>query len=84
MTEKQMESLVDEFLEIRMRSGRPWQAQVMLSDFGFWVEAYVREECGKICDAYGMPDGTSETARVIGEAIRTKKSLWRKRKNRGA
>ena len=29
-----------------------------------------REACARICDAYGMPDGTSETARVLAAAIR--------------
>ena len=29
-----------------------------------------REACARICDAYGMPDGTSETARILAAAIR--------------
>ena len=29
-----------------------------------------REACARVCDAYGMPDGTSETARVLAAAIR--------------
>lgn len=31
-----------------------------------------REACAKVCDAYGMPDGTSETARVLAVCIRAR------------
>jgi hypothetical protein len=31
-----------------------------------------REECAKVCDAYGMPDGTSETAKILGDVIRAR------------
>lgn len=31
-----------------------------------------REECAKICDAYGMPDGTSETAKMLSNVIRAR------------
>lgn len=32
----------------------------------------VAEECAKLCDLYAMPDGTSETAIILGRAIRYK------------
>lgn len=31
-----------------------------------------REACAQVCDAYGMPDGTSETARVLAATIRAR------------
>ena len=31
-----------------------------------------REACAEVCDAYGMPDGTSETARVLAATIRAR------------
>lgn len=31
-----------------------------------------REECAKVCDAYGMPDGTSETAKMLADVIRAR------------
>lgn len=31
-----------------------------------------REACARLCDAYGMPDGTSETAAVLANAIRAR------------
>ena len=30
----------------------------------------VAQECAGICDAYGMPDGTSQTAMILSAAIR--------------
>ena len=33
-----------------------------------------REECAKVCDAYGMPDGTSETAKILAYVIRARGS----------
>lgn len=30
----------------------------------------VAEECASICDAYGMPDGTSQTAMILSSAIK--------------
>ena len=35
----------------------------------------VAEDCAAICDAYGMPDGTSESARILAAAIRSKFSV---------
>lgn len=34
--------------------------------------AIEREECAKVCDAYGMPDGTSETAKILAYVIRAR------------
>ena len=34
--------------------------------------AIEREECAKVCDAYGMPDGTSETAKMLAYVIRSR------------
>ena len=31
-----------------------------------------REECARVCDAYGMPDGTSETAKMLADVIRAR------------
>jgi len=31
-----------------------------------------REACAEVCDAYGMPDGTSETARILAATIRAR------------
>lgn len=31
-----------------------------------------REACAQVCDAYGMPDGTSEVARVLAATIRAR------------
>jgi hypothetical protein len=30
----------------------------------------VAEECASICDAYGMPDSTSQTAMILSSAIK--------------
>lgn len=30
----------------------------------------VAEECASICDSYGMPDGTSQTAMILSSVIR--------------
>lgn len=38
--------------------------------FAALVAEAEREACARICDAYGMPDGTSETARQLAAAIR--------------
>jgi len=32
----------------------------------------VARECAAVCDAYGMPDGTSPTAMVLSNAIKRK------------
>jgi hypothetical protein len=32
----------------------------------------VARECAAVCDAYGMPDGTSYTAMVLSDAIKRK------------
>lgn len=32
----------------------------------------VAEECASICDSYGMPDGTSQTAMILSSAIKTR------------
>ena len=34
-----------------------------------------REACAAICDAYGMPDGTSETARLLAHQIRARRQI---------
>ena len=31
-----------------------------------------REECARLCDAFGMPDWTSQTAQVLAAAIRAR------------
>lgn len=31
-----------------------------------------REACAQVCEMYGMPDGTSETARVLAVCIRAR------------
>lgn len=31
-----------------------------------------REACAQLCDAYGMPDGTSEAARILAVCIRAR------------
>jgi hypothetical protein len=41
--------------------------------FATLVAAAQKEKDAQICDAYGMPDGTSETARILAEAIRRQK-----------
>lgn len=46
--------------------GRPKRLKVSME------VAAAYEECAQICDAYGMPDGTSETAAVLARAIRMK------------
>ena len=35
-----------------------------------WAVATTRERCAKVCESYGMPDGTSETALALAAAIR--------------
>ena len=44
-----------------------------LERFAALVAEAEREACARICDAYGMPDGTSETARILAAAIRGQK-----------
>jgi hypothetical protein len=39
-----------------------------------FAELIVRE-CAVICDAYGMPDGTSEVAQILSTAIKSKFGL---------
>lgn len=43
-----------------------------LEAFTKLVAAAERESCAAICDAYGMPDGTSETARLLAHQIRVR------------
>lgn len=31
-----------------------------------------REACAQVCEMYGMPDGTSETARILAVCIRAR------------
>ena len=40
-----------------------------LSDFKKFAELIVKE-CASICDSYGMPDGTSQTAMILSSAIK--------------
>jgi hypothetical protein len=42
--------------------------------FQKFAELIVRE-CAVICDAYGMPDGTSEVAQILSTAIKSKFGL---------
>ena len=44
----------------------------VLYRFANIVTAVEREACAEVCDAYGMPDGTSETARVLAVCIRAR------------
>jgi hypothetical protein len=44
-----------------------------------WIAKYneifaklIVQECIDICDAYGMPDGTSQTAMILSSAIKRK------------
>ena len=44
-----------------------------------WIDEYNRifaelivQDCIDICDAYGMPDGTSQTAMILSSAIKRK------------
>ena len=44
-----------------------------------WIEKYneifaelIVKECAGICDDYGMPDGTSQTAMILSYAIKRK------------
>ena len=46
-----------------------------LHHFANLVAAAAYEECAQICDAYGMPDGTSETAAILARAIRVKRKM---------
>lgn len=43
-----------------------------LKKFVAGIKAIEREACAEVCDAYGMPDGTSETARVLAVCIRAR------------
>jgi hypothetical protein len=45
----------------------------VLKRFADLVAAAQKEKDAQICDAYGMPDGTSETSRILAEAIRRQK-----------
>jgi hypothetical protein len=36
-----------------------------------FAELIVRE-CAAVCDSYGMPDGTSQTAMILSRAIKNK------------
>jgi len=46
-----------------------------LEAFTKLVAAAEREACAAICDAYGMPDGTSETARLLANQIRARRQI---------
>jgi len=49
--------------------GDSWEEQTKFMER--YTELIVRE-CVAVCDAYGMPDGTSYTAMVLSDAIKRK------------
>ena len=51
------------------REGGPSDHIWSMLSTGKFAELIVRE-CAEICDAYGMPDGTSQTAMVLSRAIK--------------
>ena len=53
-----------------------WHTQtIWVERFAELVAAAEREACAAICDAYGMPDGTSETARLLAHQIRARRQI---------
>ena len=56
-------------------NGRPWPRNMSAEEsetaYKKFAELIVRE-CIDICDAYGMPDGTSQTAVILSAAIKQK------------
>ena len=48
-----------------------WVERDLAPVFDRFAELIVRE-CAGICDAYGMPDGTSQTAMILSRAIKNK------------
>lgn len=53
----------------KLKNGDPYSS-VML-DLERFAELIVRE-CAGICDSYGMPDGTSQTATILSMAIKNR------------
>jgi hypothetical protein len=47
------------------------QSQKITKQLQKFAELIVRE-CADVCDLYGMPDGTSETAIILSAAIKRK------------
>ena len=67
MTPEEMKGLVDQFLQARLRDNKPWQLHAMLSDFGFWVQAYEREACAELADECVDIEKLSEVIRARGQ-----------------
>jgi len=65
---KRIRELVDEaYTEVMHERGGTYMA----FDKAKFAELIV-QECIDICDAYGMPDGTSQTAMILSAAIKRK------------
>lgn len=67
-TERLICEMMDHFSE-KYNHERPFPLEN--SDAEYFVEL-VAKKCADICDLYGMPDGTSETARILSAAIKAK------------
>ena len=53
----------------REDSGEKWDTQ---EEFIERFARFIVQDCAEVCDLYGMPDGTSETASILSAAIKRK------------
>ena len=73
MTYKELYDILDKTFHVDSNGFVHYQSAKAWLHYGQLVAEAEREACAKICDSYGMPDGTSETARILAKAIRGQK-----------
>lgn len=68
-----MQAHVGTLAEYRQRMETEFAGDVIFSDmYDQNFARMIAQECVNICDAYGMPDGTSQTAMILSSAIKRK------------
>lgn len=71
---EQIQSLLEQAgLYTRLDNGNLYPVNLTAEEAGSTYEKFAElliQECVSICDAYGMPDGTSPTAMILSLAIK--------------
>jgi len=63
----------DALKEYRLRMESELASDVIFADiYDRKLAELIVQECSNICEAYGMPDGTSPVAAILSEAIKNK------------